>query len=244
MASLAPSRAMQQQQLLPSAARAPLLCGRPARSHLARAALPASSPAPTASTSHRAAPLAALQQRRRSGGACAPEAAEEAPPPVVAPRHSPLLLAAAAVAAAAAAAGAGPALAEALPAALAGAAAAAAPLAEVADGAAGGGVSELAPAAAHAAEQLLRPLFTLFTFLYIIRIPMSWYPELDGKALPWALSWVPTEPVLAATRKVIPLIGGVDMTPIFWVGMLSFLSEILLGPQGLLILLQRPGALP
>lgn len=44
-------------------------------------------------------------------------------------------------------------------------------------------------------------------------------------------------------RQVIPLLGGVDVTPIVWVGLLSFFSEILLGPQGLLILIQRQSGL-
>lgn len=92
---------------------------------------------------------------------------------------------------------------------------------------------------AHTAESILKPLFGLFTFLYVIRIPMTWYPELDGTKLPWALSYYPTEPILSFTRKVVPRVGGVDMTPIVWVGLISFINEILLGPQGLLILLQR-----
>jgi YggT family protein len=31
--------------------------------------------------------------------------------------------------------------------------------------------------------------------------------------------------------QVVPLVGGVDVTPIIWVGLLSLLSEILIGPQ-------------
>jgi YggT family protein len=107
------------------------------------------------------------------------------------------------------------------------------------------------PAAADAAlaalpaaqlEAFLRPFLTVATLLCIVRIPMTWYPSLDGKKLPWALAYAPTEPVLAATRRVVPPVGGVDVTPIVWVALLSFASEILLGPQGLLILVQRQQA--
>ncbi len=42
---------------------------------------------------------------------------------------------------------------------------------------------------------------------------------------------------------MIPLVGGVDVTPIVWVGLLSFLNEILLGPQGILMLIQRQSGL-
>jgi YggT family protein len=78
--------------------------------------------------------------------------------------------------------------------------------------------------------------------LYIIRIPMTWYPSIDGTKFPWLVAYAPTEPVLKATRKVIPLVGGVDITPIVLVGLISFFNEILLGPQGILLLIQREAA--
>ena len=40
-----------------------------------------------------------------------------------------------------------------------------------------------------------------------------------------------------ATRALVPPVGGVDVSPIIWVGMISFMNEILLGKQGLLVLL-------
>jgi uncharacterized protein YggT (Ycf19 family) len=91
------------------------------------------------------------------------------------------------------------------------------------------------------AADVLRPLFGLFTVLYIVRIPMTWYPEIDGKQFPWLLAYAPTEPFLSVTRKVVPLVSGVDVSAIVWVGVLSFLNEILLGPQGLLTLIQARG---
>jgi uncharacterized protein YggT (Ycf19 family) len=126
------------------------------------------------------------------------------------------------------------------PAALAGLAlVAAAAWPEVAGAAAAPAGDFIDPATAHALEVLLRPIFSVFSLLYIVRIPMTWYPEIKPNDLPWVLAYLPTEPVLVATRKVIPLVGGVDVTPIVWVAMLSFLNEILLGPQGLLQLAQR-----
>eukprot|EP00879_Flechtneria_rotunda_P009837 GHRR01010289.1.p1 GENE.GHRR01010289.1~~GHRR01010289.1.p1 ORF type:complete len:195 (+),score=34.01 GHRR01010289.1:514-1098(+) len=101
------------------------------------------------------------------------------------------------------------------------------------------GVAELDAAAAHTLASVLRPLFSVFTILYIVRIPMTWYPSIDGTKLPWLLAYAPTEPVLRATRNIIPLVNGVDVSPIVWVGLISFFNEILLGPQGILILIQR-----
>lgn len=95
----------------------------------------------------------------------------------------------------------------------------------------------------HLLADILRPTFTLFTFLYIVRIPMTWYPDINPKSFPWTVAYTPTEPILSVTRKIVPLVGGVDVTPIVWVGLLSFFSEILLGPQGLLVLIERQGGL-
>lgn len=97
--------------------------------------------------------------------------------------------------------------------------------------------------AAKLASDVLRPLFNIFTILYIIRVPMTWYPDIDGNKLPWLVAYVPTEPILSVTRKVVPLVSGVDVSPIVWVGLISFLNEILLGPQGLLTLIQARGGL-
>lgn len=96
---------------------------------------------------------------------------------------------------------------------------------------------------AHLLADVLRPTFAILTMLFIVRIPMTWYPSINGNAFPWAIAYAPTEPLLAATRKVIALVGGVDVTPIVWVAVLSFMNEILLGPQGLLILIERQGGL-
>ncbi|KAL4435592.1 hypothetical protein ABPG77_002555 [Micractinium sp. CCAP 211/92] len=86
---------------------------------------------------------------------------------------------------------------------------------------------------------ILKPTLSLASLLMIVRIVMSWYPELDGKQMPWTIAYTPTEPILKATRKLVPPFNGLDVSPIVWVALLSFLSEILTGPQGILSLIQR-----
>lgn len=86
---------------------------------------------------------------------------------------------------------------------------------------------------------LLGPVLNVGQLLMIARIVLSWYPNINYGKLPWVLAVRPTEPILAPTRKVIPIVGGLDVTPIVWVALLSFTNEILLGPQGILNLLQR-----
>ena len=80
----------------------------------------------------------------------------------------------------------------------------------------------------------LGPLLGLMIFLFIFRIVLTWYPQLNLNHFPFNVVAWPTEPFLVPMRKVIPPIGGVDITPIIWVGIFSLLREILVGQQGLL----------
>ena len=61
--------------------------------------------------------------------------------------------------------------------------------------------------------------------------------------LPCGRVAAPTEPILKVTRQLVPPVSGVDISPIVWVAILSFFSEILTGPQGLLTIIERKGGL-
>ncbi|WVZ68595.1 hypothetical protein U9M48_017519 [Paspalum notatum var. saurae] len=100
-------------------------------------------------------------------------------------------------------------------------------------------LGDLDPATAKAVAGVAGPALSAFGFLFILRIVMSWYPRLPVTEFPYVVAYAPTEPFLAVTRKVIPPLGGVDVTPVVWFGLVSFLNEILVGPQGLLILLSQ-----
>ncbi|BAY88559.1 MULTISPECIES: YggT family protein [unclassified Tolypothrix] len=86
---------------------------------------------------------------------------------------------------------------------------------------------------------ILNPLLGLMIFLFIFRIILTWYPQVDLNRFPTNLIAWPTEPFLALLRKLVPPIGGVDITPIIWVGIFSLLREILLGQQGLLTMISH-----
>ena len=81
---------------------------------------------------------------------------------------------------------------------------------------------------------LLGLLLAAWTLAFLLRIVLTWYPQVDLKQGAWPLIAWPTEPVLSLTRKVVAPIGGVDVTPVIWVGLLSLLRELLVGQQGLL----------
>jgi YggT family protein len=85
-------------------------------------------------------------------------------------------------------------------------------------------------------------LLGAMTFLFIVRIVLTWYPQVEATKFPFSLAVLPTEPLLSPTRKLIPPIGGVDISPIVWVGLISLIREILLGQQGLLTMARSAAA--
>ena len=90
---------------------------------------------------------------------------------------------------------------------------------------------------------ILTPFLTLGTIAFLLRVVLSWFPKYDLKELPWVVIAAPTEPFLKPTRAIIQPVAGVDISPIVWVSFLSFLSEILCGPQGLLTIIEKKGSL-
>ncbi|HEY9640626.1 MAG TPA: YggT family protein [Coleofasciculaceae cyanobacterium] len=91
--------------------------------------------------------------------------------------------------------------------------------------------------AAAIATATLSILLGLLVLLFIFRIVLTWYPQVDLNRMPYKLISLPTEPLLIPLRKLVPPVGGVDITPIIWVGIFSLIREILLGQQGLLTMM-------
>ena len=77
-------------------------------------------------------------------------------------------------------------------------------------------------------------LLSAWTLLFLFRIVLTWYPQVDLNKGAMRLIGGPTEPLLAPTRRWIQPIGGVDVTPVVWVGLISLLRELLVGQQGLI----------
>ncbi len=81
---------------------------------------------------------------------------------------------------------------------------------------------------------ILGLLLSYLTLTFLIRLILSWYPKIDINKRVWLPVTLPTSSILHITRKVIPPIGGVDVSPVIWIGIVSFLREILVGQQGLI----------
>ena len=78
-------------------------------------------------------------------------------------------------------------------------------------------------------------LFLSFlTLIFLIRLIMTWYPNIDSSQGLWIIVKLPTNMILRITKQIVPPIGGVDITPVIWIGLISFLREILVGQQGLI----------
>ena len=75
---------------------------------------------------------------------------------------------------------------------------------------------------------------SFLTLAFLIRLILTWYPKIDFNKGFWLLIAFPTSSILNFTRKLIPPIGGVDVGPVIWIGIISFLREILVGQQGLI----------
>ena len=78
-------------------------------------------------------------------------------------------------------------------------------------------------------------------FIQLCRVVLSWYPENNINEMPWLIVTVPTQGLLRAVRDLVPPAFGVDITPIFWLAIFTFIHEILLGQQGLLTLKLKYG---
>ncbi len=77
-------------------------------------------------------------------------------------------------------------------------------------------------------------LLAAWTLTFLMRIVLSWYPQVNIKNGFWLLFYLPTEIFLSFTRVFIKPIGGVDIAPVIWFGIVSLARELLVGPQGII----------
>ena len=83
-------------------------------------------------------------------------------------------------------------------------------------------------------DLLLGIILSFLTLVFLLRLIMTWYPKINGEKGFWIIVTLPTNQILNITKKIIPPIGGVDVSPVVWIGIISFIREILVGQQGLI----------
>ena len=76
--------------------------------------------------------------------------------------------------------------------------------------------------------QVLAQTLELYSFVLIVRVLLSWFPNLDwGNPVLNAVSSI-TDPYLNAFRGLIPPIGGLDLSAILAFILLNLMQQLLL----------------
>lgn len=69
----------------------------------------------------------------------------------------------------------------------------------------------------------------IYFILLIIRILLSWFPNIDWLSPPFSILSQLTDPYLNIFRRIIPPLGGLDLSPILAIFLLQFLVQLLGG---------------
>jgi len=77
-------------------------------------------------------------------------------------------------------------------------------------------------------HEIIQQLFGLVELILILRILLSWFPNIDWWKQPFKFLNDFTEPILAPFRRLIPPIGGFDLSPIFAFISLEIIQSIIL----------------
>jgi YggT family protein len=73
--------------------------------------------------------------------------------------------------------------------------------------------------------QTLSTFLSIYTILLIIRILLSWFPNVDWLSPPFSVLSQLTDPYLNIFRSIIPPLGGIDLSPILAFLLLSFVRK-------------------
>ncbi|MEM7726131.1 MAG: YggT family protein [Cyanobacteria bacterium P01_A01_bin.45] len=73
----------------------------------------------------------------------------------------------------------------------------------------------------------LSTFVSIYTTLLIIRILLSWFPNIDWYNQPFAALSQVTDPYLNLFRSIIPPLGGIDFSPILAFIALNLVSTLL-----------------
>ena len=73
--------------------------------------------------------------------------------------------------------------------------------------------------------QAFATFLNIYFVLLIIRILLSWFPNVDWMSQPFATLSQLTDPYLNLFRSLIPPLGGIDFSPILGFLVLQFLAQ-------------------
>lgn len=71
-------------------------------------------------------------------------------------------------------------------------------------------------------------LFQLFQIIILVRILLTWFPDIKWWQQPFKFLQDVSDPVLVPVRNLIPPVGGFDLSPIVVFITLGFVKNIIL----------------
>ncbi len=75
----------------------------------------------------------------------------------------------------------------------------------------------------------LATFLQIYVALMIIRVLLSWFPNINWYDPPFSILSQLTDPYLNLFRSIIPPLGGIDFSPLIAFFVLQFGSEFLIG---------------
>ena len=77
-------------------------------------------------------------------------------------------------------------------------------------------------------SRLVNSLFSIYWWLIILRIFLTWIPTIDWYKQPFAFIKNIVDPVLEPFRRIIPPLGGLDFSPIIAILFIQLLQGVIL----------------
>ncbi|NJL87773.1 MAG: YggT family protein [Leptolyngbyaceae cyanobacterium SM1_1_3] len=77
--------------------------------------------------------------------------------------------------------------------------------------------------------ETLSTFLQIYFVLLIVRILLTWFPNVDWFNPPFSILSQLTDPYLNIFRSIIPPLGGLDLSPILAIFALQFLSQAVTG---------------
>ena len=80
----------------------------------------------------------------------------------------------------------------------------------------------------------LATFLNIYFILLIIRVLLTWFPNVNWFDPPFSILSQLTDPYLNLFRSIIPPLGGLDLSPVLAIFLLQFLAGLVssIGPQG------------
>jgi len=67
----------------------------------------------------------------------------------------------------------------------------------------------------------------LYVFIIIVRVLLTWFPNIDWYSQPFAFVSQITDPYLNLFRSLIPPLGGIDFSPVIAIFLLQAIAAVI-----------------